>query len=141
RISQFLNMLCSWLAMVSVIAAESMLQNFHDHSFLSEKLYNAGLVPVNRLQAQTLGIWTLLLSVIHCLCIINIHNRPFYYITPFTFFLALIHSLSEVFIYHTEALIIGVMEPLMAASFSVLGMLIGLQYLEVEALSQNKKKN
>lgn len=25
--------------------------------------------------------------------------------------------------------------------FSILGMLIGLQYLEVEALSQNKKKN
>uniref|UniRef100_A0A669Q7F9 Ergosterol biosynthesis 28 homolog n=1 Tax=Phasianus colchicus TaxID=9054 RepID=A0A669Q7F9_PHACC len=64
-----------------------------------------------------------------------------YYITLFTFFMALVHFLSEVFIYHTAALTIGVMAPLMVASFSILGMLIGLQYLEVEALSENKKKN
>ncbi|KAF2986157.1 hypothetical protein EK904_009685 [Melospiza melodia maxima] len=47
----------------------------------------------------------------------------------------------QVFIYHTAALTIGIMAPLMVASFSILGMLIGLQYLEVEELSQNKKKN
>ncbi|KAM6070000.1 ergosterol biosynthetic protein 28 homolog isoform 1-T1 [Theristicus caerulescens] len=73
-----------------------------------------------------------------------IHRQPrprLYYITLFTFFLALVHFLSEVFIYHTAALTIGVMAPLMVASFSILGMLIGLQYLEVEALSQKKKKN
>ncbi|XP_040528704.1 ergosterol biosynthetic protein 28 homolog isoform X1 [Gallus gallus] len=64
-----------------------------------------------------------------------------YYLTLFTFFMALVHFLSEVFIYHTAALTIGVMAPLMVASFSILGMLIGLQYLEVEALSENKKKN
>ncbi|XP_009584669.1 PREDICTED: probable ergosterol biosynthetic protein 28, partial [Fulmarus glacialis] len=130
----------------------------------------------NGLQARTFGVWTLLSSVIRCLCAIDIRNRtpdnacdfqcaieqaaPFfsqllprellhltrqgtnlYYITLFTFFLALVHFLSEVFIYHTTALTIGVMAPLMVASFSILGMLIGLQYLEVEALSQNKKKN
>ncbi|XP_010168414.1 probable ergosterol biosynthetic protein 28, partial [Antrostomus carolinensis] len=70
-----------------------------------------------------------------------LHLASLYYITLFTFFLALVHFLSEVFIYHTAALTIGVMAPLMVASFSILGMLIGLQYLEVEALSQNKKKN
>ncbi|XP_010136074.1 PREDICTED: probable ergosterol biosynthetic protein 28, partial [Buceros rhinoceros silvestris] len=137
----------------------------------------------NGLQARTFGIWTLLSSVIRCLCAIDIRNRTplhlslhfacaftnacdfkctiehaalfssqllrrelshltsLYYITLFTFFLALVHFLSEVFIYHTAALTIGVMAPLMVASFSILGMLIGLQYLEVEALSQNKKKN
>ncbi|XP_008937626.1 PREDICTED: probable ergosterol biosynthetic protein 28, partial [Merops nubicus] len=125
----------------------------------------------NGLQARTFGVWTLLSSVIRCLCAIDIRNRTphnacdlqctikhpaqflsqllhltsqgpnLYYITLFTFFLALVHFLSEVFIYHTAALTIGVMAPLMVASFSILGMLIGLQYLEVEALSQNKKKN
>uniref|UniRef100_A0A663MBQ4 Ergosterol biosynthesis 28 homolog n=1 Tax=Athene cunicularia TaxID=194338 RepID=A0A663MBQ4_ATHCN len=99
------------------------------------------LCAVNGLQARTFGVWTLLSSVIRCLCAIDIRNRTLYYITLFTFFLALVHFLSEVFIYHTAALTIGVMAPLMVASFSIMGMLIGLQYLEVEALSQNKKKN
>ncbi|NXX86000.1 ERG28 protein, partial [Urocolius indicus] len=97
------------------------------------------LCAVNGLQARTFGIWTLLSSVIRCLCAIDIRNQTLYYITLFTFFLALVHFLSEVFIYHTAALTIGVMAPLMVASFSILGMLIGLQYLEVEALSQKKK--
>ncbi|NWU63371.1 ERG28 protein, partial [Pterocles burchelli] len=99
------------------------------------------LCAVNGLQARTFGVWTLLSSVIRCLCAIDIRNRTLYYITLFTFFLALVHFLSEVFIYHTAALTIGVMAPLMVASFSIMGMLIGLQYLEVEALLQNKKKN
>ncbi|NXJ15136.1 ERG28 protein, partial [Odontophorus gujanensis] len=99
------------------------------------------LCAVNGLQARTFGIWTLLSSVIRCLCAIDIRNQTLYYITLFTFFMALGHFLSEVFIYHTAALTIGVMAPLMVASFSILGMLIGLQYLEVEALSANKKKN
>ncbi|NXK55032.1 ERG28 protein, partial [Chauna torquata] len=99
------------------------------------------LRAVNGLQARTFGIWTLLSSVIRCLCAIDIRNQTLYYITLFTFLMALVHFLSEVFIYHTAALTIGVMAPIMVASFSILGMLIGLQYLEVEALSQNKKKN
>ncbi|KAM9555916.1 ergosterol biosynthetic protein 28 homolog [Guaruba guarouba] len=141
RMSRFLNVLRSWLVMVSVIAAGNTLQSFRDHGFLSEKLYTASPALVNGLQARTFGVWTLLSSVIRCLCAIDIRNRTLYYITLFTFFLALVHFLSEVFIYHTAALTIGIMAPLMVASFSILGMLIGLQYLEVEALSQNKKKN
>lgn len=39
--SRFLNVLRSWLVMVSVIAAGNTLQSFRDHSFLSEKLYTA----------------------------------------------------------------------------------------------------
>lgn len=141
RMSRFLNVLRSWLVMVSVIAAGNTLQSFRDHSFLSEKLYTGSPGLVNGLQARTFGIWTLLSSVIRCLCAIDIRNQTLYYLTLFTFFMALVHFLSEVFIYHTAALTIGVMAPLMVASFSILGMLIGLQYLEVEALSENKKKN
>ncbi|KAM8807183.1 ergosterol biosynthetic protein 28 homolog [Eudromia elegans] len=139
--SRFLNVLRSWLVMVSVIAAGNTLQSFRDHSFLSEKLYTGTPALVNGLQARTFGIWTLLSSVIRCLCAIDIRNTTLYYITIFTFLMALVHFLSEVFVYHTAALTIGVMAPLMVASFSILGMLIGLQYLEVETMSENKKKN
>lgn len=37
--SRFLNVLRSWLVMVSVIAMGNTVQSFRDHSFLSEKLY------------------------------------------------------------------------------------------------------
>lgn len=37
--SRFLNVLRSWLVMVSIIAIGNTVQSFRDHSFLSEKLY------------------------------------------------------------------------------------------------------
>ncbi|XP_064316496.1 ergosterol biosynthetic protein 28 homolog isoform X1 [Phalacrocorax carbo] len=78
--SRFLNVLRSWLVMVSVIAAGNTLQSFRDHSFLSEKLYTASPGLVNGLQARTFGVWTLLSSVIRCLCAIDIRNRTFLYL-------------------------------------------------------------
>lgn len=140
RMSRFLNVLRSWLVMVSVIAAGNTLQSFRDHGFLSEKLYTASpglgkgrpgrlgawkspsghgpwalsgvpplgpgsyllprralprrdwgwqagtcvvsmcsllLYAVNGLQARTFGVWTLLSSVIRCLCAIDIRNRTY----------------------------------------------------------------
>ncbi|XP_060118940.1 ergosterol biosynthetic protein 28 homolog isoform X1 [Heteronotia binoei] len=141
KMSRFLNVLRSWLVMVSIIAMGNTVQSFRDHSFLSEKLYTGKPSLVNGLQARTFGIWTLLSSVIRCYCAIDIRNKTLYNITLLTFFIALGHFLSEVFIYGTAAATIGVLAPLMVASFSILGMLIGLQYLEVEAASQNKKRN
>ncbi|XP_043405750.1 ergosterol biosynthetic protein 28 homolog isoform X1 [Chelonia mydas] len=139
--SRFLNVLRSWLVMVSIIAMGNTLQSFRDHSFLSEKLYTGTPSLVNGLQARTFGIWTLLSSVIRCCCAIDIRNKTLYHITLLTFLIALGHFLSEVFVYGTAAPTIGVLAPLMVASFSILGMLIGLQYLDVEAVSRNKKKN
>nr|ACO51953.1 Probable ergosterol biosynthetic protein 28 [Aquarana catesbeiana] len=128
--SRFLAVLRSWLMMVSIIAAGNTPQSFRDHSFLSDKLYTGRPSQVNGLQARTFGIWTLLSSVIRCACAIDIHNKTLYHLTLWTFILALGHFLSEVWIYHTAQMTIGVMAPLMVASFSILGMLIGFQYLE-----------
>ncbi|XP_037652693.1 ergosterol biosynthetic protein 28 homolog isoform X1 [Sebastes umbrosus] len=113
--SRFLNVLRSWLVMVSVIAMGNTLQSFRDHSFLSEKLYTGTPEFVNGLQARTFGIWTLLSSIIRCSCAIDIQNRTLYHITLWTFVLALGHFLSEAFIYKTAPLTIGVMAPLIVA--------------------------
>uniref|UniRef100_A0A8C7YAG2 Ergosterol biosynthesis 28 homolog n=1 Tax=Oryzias sinensis TaxID=183150 RepID=A0A8C7YAG2_9TELE len=114
--SRFLNVLRSWLVMVSVIAMGNTVQSFRDHSFLSEKLYTGTPEFVNGLQARTFGIWTLLSSIIRCACAIDIQNRTLYHITLWTFVLALGHFLSEAFIYKTAPLTIGVMAPLIVAS-------------------------
>ncbi|XP_047396796.1 ergosterol biosynthetic protein 28 homolog isoform X3 [Sciurus carolinensis] len=75
--SRFLNVLRSWLVMVSIIAIGNTLQSFRDHTFLYEKLYTGKPNLVNGLQARTFGIWTLLSSVIRCLCAIDIHNKTY----------------------------------------------------------------
>ncbi|KAM4690393.1 ergosterol biosynthetic protein 28 homolog [Rhinophrynus dorsalis] len=142
--SRFLAVLRSWLMMVSIIAAGNTFQSFRDHSFLSDKLYTGRPGQVNGLQARTFGVWTLLSSLIRCACAIDIRNKTLYHLTLWTFILALGHFLSEVFIYHTAEMTIGVMAPLMVASFSILGMLIGFQYLEVlqePPISRSKKRN
>ncbi|XP_031746317.1 probable ergosterol biosynthetic protein 28 isoform X1 [Xenopus tropicalis] len=144
KMSRFLAVLRSWLMMVSIIAAGNTFQSFRDHSFLSDKLYTASPNLVNGLQARTFGVWTLLSSVIRCACAVDIRNKTLYHLTLWTFILALGHFLAEVFVYQTAAITIGIMAPLMVASFSILGMLIGFQYLEVQQESSvrcNKKKN
>ncbi|KAM8921196.1 ergosterol biosynthetic protein 28 homolog [Pelodytes ibericus] len=140
--SRFLAVLRSWLMIVSIIAAGNTFQSFRDCSFLSDKLYTGNPGQVNGLQARTFGVWTLLSSIIRCSCAIDIRNKTLYHITLWTFVLALGHFMSEVYIYETANLTIGVMAPLMVASFSILGMLIGFQYLEVDPpTSLNKKRN
>ncbi|XP_014066440.2 ergosterol biosynthetic protein 28 homolog [Salmo salar] len=143
--SRFLNVLRSWLVMVSVIAMGNTVQSFSDHSFLSEKLYTG--TPefgVFCLQARTFGIWTLLSSVIRCTCAIDIQNKTLYHITLWIFVLALVHFLSEAFIYKTAPLTIGIMAPLIVASFSIVGMLIGFQCVpepQEEVAARHKKRN
>nr|XP_048305208.1 ergosterol biosynthetic protein 28 homolog isoform X2 [Myodes glareolus] len=78
--SRFLNVLRSWLVMVSIIAMGNTLQSFRDHTFLYEKLYTGKPNLVNGLQARTFGIWTLLSSVIRCLCAIDIHNKTSFHL-------------------------------------------------------------
>ncbi|XP_076156526.1 ergosterol biosynthetic protein 28 homolog [Alosa pseudoharengus] len=138
---RLLNVLRSWLVMVSVIAMGNTVQSFRDHSFLSEKLYTGSPEFVNGLQARTFGIWTLLSSIIRFFCAMDIHNRTLYHITLWTFVLALGHFLSEAFIYKTAPLTIGVMAPLLVASFSIVAMLAGFQCIpESQELAADQKK-
>ncbi|XP_055496275.1 ergosterol biosynthetic protein 28 homolog [Leucoraja erinacea] len=142
--SRFINVLRSWLLLVSLIAAGNTVQSFRDHSFLAHKLYTGKPALVNGLQARTFGVWTLLSSIIRLSCAVDIQNRTLYHITLWTFILALGHFVSESLVYHTAPITIGVMAPLLVAGFSILGMLMGFQYLEesqeVAAIPFKKRK-
>ncbi|XP_007908739.1 ergosterol biosynthetic protein 28 homolog isoform X1 [Callorhinchus milii] len=133
--SRFLNVLRSWLVMVAVIGIGNTIQSFRDHSFLSEKIYTGQPALVNGLQARTFGTWVLLASIIRCSCAMDIHNTTLYHITLWTFVLALGYFLSEAFVYGTAPIAIGVLAPLLVASFSILVMLIGLQFLQKQESS------
>lgn len=139
--SLFLSALRSWLFLVSITTLVSSLQSFQDHTFIYEKLYTVKPDLVNGLQARTFGIWTLLSSVARALCAYDIHNKPLYYLTIWTFLIALGHFLFELFVHETVALTIGIVTPLIVASSSILGMLVGLSYLEVEPAPGQKKRN
>ncbi|XP_037688184.1 ergosterol biosynthetic protein 28 homolog [Choloepus didactylus] len=139
--NHFLNVLRSWLFMVSILTMASALQSFRDHTFLYEKLYTSEPDLVNGLHARIFGIWLLLSSVVRCLCAIDIHNKKLYHITLWTFFLAMGHFLSELFVYGTVAPTAGILALMVVAGSSILGMLAGLQYLDTEPVSRQKKKN
>ncbi|KAM8915705.1 ergosterol biosynthetic protein 28 homolog isoform 1-T1 [Spinachia spinachia] len=121
NMSRFLNVLRSWLLMVSIIAVGNTVQSFRDHSFLSEKLYTGAPQFVCRT-----GLCRL------------------YHLTLWTFVLALGHFLSEAFVYKTAPLTIGVMAPLIVAGFSIIAMLIGYQCIpesQQEVGARQKKRN
>ncbi|XP_017909441.1 PREDICTED: probable ergosterol biosynthetic protein 28 [Capra hircus] len=139
--SRFLNVLRIWLMMTSIIAAGYSLQSFRDHTFLYENIYISKPDLVNGLQARTFGVWALLSSVVRCLCVINIHNKTLYCVTLWTFFIVVGHILFELFVFGTVAPTINVMALFMVASISILGMLVGLQHLEAESGSRQKKRN
>ncbi|KAM7239273.1 hypothetical protein CapIbe_008768 [Capra ibex] len=139
--SRFLNVLRSWLVMVSIVAAGHSLQSFQDHTFLYENIYISKPDLVNGLQARTFGVWTLLSSVVRCFCAIDIHNKTLYYITLWTFFIGMGHFLSELFVFGTMAPTIFILATLTVASISILGMLVGLWQLEAEPGSRQKKRN
>ncbi|KAG9336472.1 hypothetical protein JZ751_002819 [Albula glossodonta] len=142
--SRFVNVLRSWLVMVSVIGMGNTVQSFRDHGFLSEKVYTGTPEFVNGLQARAFGIWTLLSAILRCVCAIDIQNKTLYHVTLWTFVLALGHFLSEVYIYKTATLTIGILAPLIVASVSVVGMVIGFQYIAEQQDSmgaRQKKRN
>ncbi|ELR60411.1 hypothetical protein M91_21677 [Bos mutus] len=71
---------------------------------------------VNGLQARTFGVWTLLSSVVRCLCAIDIHNKTLYYITLWTFFIGMGHLLFELFVFGTVAPMIFILAILTVAN-------------------------
>ncbi|MXQ99714.1 hypothetical protein E5288_WYG006475 [Bos mutus] len=88
------------------------------HSFFQwpKARHQAHWFGLNGLQARTFGVWTLLSSVVRCLCAIDIHNKTLYYITLWTFFIGMGHLLFELFVFGTVAPMIFILAILTVAS-------------------------
>ncbi|KAL8599504.1 ergosterol biosynthesis protein [Nucella lapillus] len=80
---------------------------------------------VTGLAARLFGIWTLLASALRFACAVDIHNKTLYHLTFLSFILALGHFVSEVCLYNTARLTLGVCAPLIVSSISIIMMAVG----------------
>ncbi|XP_076443000.1 ergosterol biosynthetic protein 28 homolog [Babylonia areolata] len=124
--SRYLWFLRVWIGFVAFMALGNTVQCFVDHSFLVSRLYTSQPEKnVTGLAARLFGVWTLLAAVLRFACAIDIHNKILYHLTFLSFFLALGHFASEVFLYKTAQLTVGVCAPLIVSSISIVLMAVG----------------
>ncbi|KAI8787737.1 ergosterol biosynthetic protein 28 [Biomphalaria glabrata] len=128
----FINILRIWLALVAVMAFGNTIQCFISSNYLFERLYTINEKNVSGLAARLFGVWTLMSGVVRILCAFFIYNKTLYFSTLVSFIIALAHFTSEVFIFNTAALTIGIIAPLIVSSLSILMMLFGFRYIEEE---------
>ncbi|ESO11107.1 hypothetical protein HELRODRAFT_186263 [Helobdella robusta] len=124
-----LRSLQGWIFMVGLVALGNTVSCFIDHSFLGSRLYTASPANVNNLVARLFGIWTLLAAVLRICCAICIHNQAVYHLTLLSFLLALGHFLSEIFIFNTAEVTVGILTPIIISALSTLFMIVGTCFL------------
>ncbi|KAH9494455.1 ergosterol biosynthesis protein [Bulinus truncatus] len=128
----FINVLRIWLALVAVMAFGNTIQCFISSNYLFERLYTVNEKNVSGLAARLFGVWTLLSGIIRILCAFFIYNKTLYFSTLMSFFIAFGHFTSEVFVFNTAALTVGIIAPMIVSSLSIGLMLFGLRFLEEE---------
>ncbi|XP_005089650.1 ergosterol biosynthetic protein 28 homolog [Aplysia californica] len=127
---KFVNILRIWIGFVAVMAIGNTVQCFISNTYLYDRLYTINKNNVSGLTARLFGVWTLLAGGLRLLCALHIENRVLYHTTLFSFFLAQLHFLSEVFVYKTAAFTAGIIAPVIVSSVSILLMLIGYWFVE-----------
>ncbi|KII89913.1 hypothetical protein PLICRDRAFT_53052 [Plicaturopsis crispa FD-325 SS-3] len=111
-----------WQLVVASLAIFNTVQNFTTLK-LTRRLYNA--VPttyVTPLQARTFAIWTLTSAIVRGYAAYNIHDKAIYDITLFTYLLAFGHFSSELLIFRTANINVGIMSTFAVATTSMVWM-------------------
>lgn len=123
--SNVLRSLQGWICVVGIMALGNTISCFLDHSFLGKRLYTGSAEKINDLVARLFGMWTLVSALLRIGCAFYITVKPLYHLTFISFVLAFAHFTSEVLVFKTATLTIGVLTPLIISSVSMVGMLIG----------------
>lgn len=101
-----------WVAFVGMIALANTAQCYVKPDFVWERLYNAPDAGATRLAARTYGMWTLLAATVRFTYSINPYNWELFIVTLVSFFIAFGHCLTELLIYQSGLLDIGMISPL-----------------------------
>ncbi|KDQ57177.1 hypothetical protein JAAARDRAFT_178759 [Jaapia argillacea MUCL 33604] len=112
-----------WQLLVAVTAVFNTAQNFVTLK-LTRRIYNN--VPpqsVTALQARTFAIWTLTAAVVRFYAAYNINEKIIYDMALFTYLFAFVHFFSELVIFRTARINVGVMSPVIVATTSLIWML------------------
>jgi Erg28 like protein len=118
-----------WICVVGLMALGNTISCFVDHSFVANRLYTGLPEKANDLSARLFGMWTLMSAMLRICCAFMIDNRVLYNLTFASFIIVFGHFLSEIYIFRTATLSIGVLSPLIVSGISMIWMLLCYRYL------------
>ncbi|KAA1467469.1 Erg28-like protein [Dentipellis sp. KUC8613] len=116
--------LARWQLVVSVAAVFNTVQNYTTLKF-TRRIYNAvpPHSPVTPLQARTFAAWTLTSAVVRIYAAFHIHDKTIYDMALMTYLIAFAHFSSEILIFRTAKMNVGVLSPVLVASSSLIWMI------------------
>jgi hypothetical protein len=121
-------LLPKWLLLVSSLAVFNTLQNFTTLK-LTRRIYNnVPAASVTPLQARTFAVWTLTSAVVRGYAAYYVHDKHIYDMTLFTFLIAFGHFTSELLIFRTATINVGVLSPCIVATSSLVWMFSQYDY-------------
>ncbi|TFK40303.1 Erg28 like protein-domain-containing protein [Crucibulum laeve] len=126
RIISFLPQTQGWLAhwqlLVAVTAVFNSLQNFATLK-LTRRIYNnVAPTSVTPLQARTFAVWTLTSAVVRAYAAYHIHEKSIFDMAFMTYLIAFGHFSSELLIFRTATINIGVLSPVIVSTTSLIWM-------------------
>ncbi|KAJ1028551.1 hypothetical protein NDA16_001717 [Ustilago loliicola] len=110
-----------WLLLVAVVAQINGATNFFNPK-ASAKVYSTAGAQITPLSSRLFGIWNSTSAIIRGYAAYNIHDKTAYELAMWSFVIALVHFISETFVYKTAKLGAGMISPLIVASSSLTAM-------------------
>merc|ERR1712032_1796217 len=111
-----------FLLLVGAVALLSSLSSFLGQAG-ARKVYSAGGAQVTPLSARCFGTWNFTSAIIRIYAAYNLNSKPIYDAAIWTYIIALAHFGSEVFVYKTAKLNVGIISPFVVASSSLVALL------------------
>ncbi|KXN91730.1 Ergosterol biosynthetic protein 28 [Leucoagaricus sp. SymC.cos] len=117
------SLLGKWQLIVASAAVFNTIQNFTTLK-LTRRIYdNVPSASVTALQARTFAVWTLTSAVVRFYAAYHIHEKVIYDMALFTYLIAFGHFSTELFIFRTARINVGVLSPVIVSTTSLIWML------------------
>jgi hypothetical protein len=119
--------LSRWLVCVALLRLLAVFLGFFNYGRLQTNLFDKQPEQVTALYGRTFGVWTLLTCALCLICAKNPRVPAIYGATLFSFVVALLHFVLELFVFKTMGLF-NALQPMIVAAVSALWMGAGWNY-------------